>query len=96
MLAVDTAPCPLAVVEATYLKSFFFWWDWGLNSRQALYHLGHISRSYCSGYFGDGVSKTVFLDWPPTVILPISAFQVVRITGEPLAWLRLGNLNYSG
>jgi hypothetical protein len=24
MLAVDTAPCPLAVVEATYLKSFFF------------------------------------------------------------------------
>jgi hypothetical protein len=38
---------------------------------------------------GDGVSQTICLDWPCAVILPISASQIVRITGTSywhLAW----------
>jgi hypothetical protein len=38
--------------------------------------LSHISSPFCAGYFGDGVSQTIFLGW-----IPISAFQVARITG---------------
>jgi hypothetical protein len=34
-----------------------------------------------SGYFEDGVSWTICLGWPWTVILPISASQVAKITG---------------
>jgi hypothetical protein len=33
------------------------------------------------GYFGDGVPPTIWLGWPWTMILPISASQVARITG---------------
>jgi hypothetical protein len=36
---------------------------------------------FYSGYFGDGVSQTICLGYPQTVILPISASQVARITG---------------
>jgi hypothetical protein len=36
---------------------FFLLWDWGLNlglhTKQALYHLSHISSPFFSGYFGD-------------------------------------------
>jgi hypothetical protein len=37
-------------------------WHWSLNSltsnesaKQTLCHLSHISRPFCSGYFGDGL-----------------------------------------
>jgi hypothetical protein len=33
-------------------------------AKQALYHLSHTSSPFCSGYFGDGVSQTICLDWP--------------------------------
>jgi hypothetical protein len=60
----------------------FFWWDWGLNSRlHTFYHLNPNSSSFCSGYFVDGVSWTICLGWLWTPIFPVSASQVVRITG---------------
>jgi hypothetical protein len=40
---------------------------------------------FCSGYFGDGISWTIFSDWPQTAILSISASQVAKIIG--LSWL---------
>jgi hypothetical protein len=45
-------------------------------SEQSLYPLSLISD-----YFGDGVSQTICLGWPRTVILPISVSQVSRLTG---------------
>jgi hypothetical protein len=45
-----------------------------------LYHLSHTSTPFCSGYFGDGSSWTICLGWPWTVTLPISTFQIPRIT----------------
>jgi hypothetical protein len=50
-------------------------------AKQVLYHLSHTSRMYCSGYFGDEVSRTISWGWLSTVIHPISASQVARITG---------------
>jgi hypothetical protein len=44
------------------------------------YHLSHTSSLFCSGYFGDGVCWTICPGWPWTVILPISASQIPRIT----------------
>jgi hypothetical protein len=49
--------------------------------KQVLYYLSHISSLFCSGYLGDGFSQTICLGWPWTTILPISASQVIRITG---------------
>jgi hypothetical protein len=43
--------------------------------------LSHTSSPFCSGYFGDQVSGTICLGWPPTMILLISAFQVARMIG---------------
>jgi hypothetical protein len=77
-----------------FLSSFFFFffffflewvWSFGLRAscvraKQALYHLIHVSNPFCSGYFGDGVSRTICPGWPQTEILQISASQVVRIT----------------
>jgi hypothetical protein len=42
--------------------------------------LSHTSSAFCYGYFGDGVSQTICLDWPRTMTLPISASQVAWIT----------------
>jgi hypothetical protein len=41
----------------------------------------HTSSTFCSGYFGDGVSETICPDWPQTAVLSISASQVARTTG---------------
>jgi hypothetical protein len=35
----------------------------------------------CSGYFGDGVSRTICSSWSQTTILPMLASQVTWITG---------------
>jgi hypothetical protein len=37
-------------------------------------------RSFLSGYFEDIVSQTICLGWPWTVVLPISASQVAKMT----------------
>jgi hypothetical protein len=50
-------------------------------AKKAVYHLSHTSIPFCSGYFEDGISRTIFPGWPQTSILPISALQVARITG---------------
>jgi hypothetical protein len=45
--------------------------------------LSHTPSPFCSGYFGDGILRTFCSGWPPTLIFPISVFQVARITGYP-------------
>jgi hypothetical protein len=40
--------------------------------KQSLYSLSHTSIPFCSGYFGDGVSKTICPVWPWTIILLIT------------------------
>jgi hypothetical protein len=65
---------------------------------QSRYHLSHNSIPFCSGYFGDGISRNSYLGWSWTTILQISISQVARITsvshwrGEESAQLVLCNL----
>jgi hypothetical protein len=67
-----------------------FWWDWGfVLAKQVLYCLNHDFRPFCSGYFGDGILRTVCLGWPQTAILLISNSQIARITGVSLWHLDL-------
>jgi hypothetical protein len=42
--------------------------------------LSQTSSPFCSGYFGDGVSRTTCLSWLQTKSLQISVSQVARIT----------------
>jgi hypothetical protein len=56
-------------------------WTQGFVLTKQLYCLSHTSSPFCSGYFGDGVSHTICLGWPRTLILFISSSQVARITG---------------
>jgi hypothetical protein len=50
-------------------------------TKQVLYLLAHTSGSFCSGYFGDGISQTICLDCDKKkIVLLISASQVARIT----------------
>jgi hypothetical protein len=63
----------------------FFKWDWGLNAGFYTCKAGSLSlksllQSICPGNFGDGVLWTICLSWPWTMILPISASEVARIT----------------
>jgi hypothetical protein len=45
-----------------------------LTEQARVYNMSHPSSPFCSGYFGDGgVSQTIYLDWPQTIILLISA-----------------------
>jgi hypothetical protein len=46
-------------------------------ARQVLCHLSNASRPFGS-YFGDGISRTP--GWAQTLILPMPASQVARIT----------------
>jgi hypothetical protein len=77
------------VYRLFFLFFFFFWWDLGLNFR-ASHFAKHVLTAwamplflffffFCCGYFGNGVLQTVFLDWPQTINLQISASQVPRI-----------------
>jgi hypothetical protein len=57
------------------------------RAKQALYHLGYTSSPFSSGYFGAGVSQTICLDLPQTMILLILTSQVARITDvTPGTW----------
>jgi hypothetical protein len=79
-------PVPFMLQMTT--SSFFglgfvlFWWDWGLNLKQILCCLSYTPVLFALVIFGDQVTQTICPGWPPTsVILPMSASQVVRITG---------------
>jgi hypothetical protein len=81
-------------------RIFFFFcetgaWTQGFTlAKQVLYRLSHTSSPFCSCYFRDGVSWTICLGWPGTVILHILASQVDRIAGVSHWHLtRTGNLN---
>jgi hypothetical protein len=50
-------------------------------AKQAFCPLSHTTSPFCSGYFGARVLKIIFLGWPQTAVLPISASQEARITG---------------
>jgi hypothetical protein len=60
-----------------------------LQSRHS-YHLSHTSTPFFVLVILEmGVSQTIFLDWPQTATLPISASQVARITGvSHLSWAK--------
>jgi hypothetical protein len=65
-----------------HAQNFFLWyWDlnWGPCTLHLLYCLSHTSSPFCSGYFGDGVLRTICLGWLQTLILLISASQLARI-----------------
>jgi hypothetical protein len=44
------------------------------------YHLSHTSSPFYPDYFGDGIWRTICLDWPQTSILLILASHVASIT----------------
>jgi hypothetical protein len=50
-------------------------------AKQTLYYLSQASSPLYLGYLEMGVSQTICPDWPWTLILPISTFQVARIIG---------------
>jgi hypothetical protein len=65
-----------------YLFSWTGVWTQGfIVTNQVLYCLSHTFSSFCSVYFGDGISQSICPCWPQTVILLILASQVARITG---------------
>jgi hypothetical protein len=71
--------------------TFFVWWDWGLNpglytGKTGALLLTHPSSSFCSGYFGDGVSWNICLSLPWTAVLLIPSSQVARFTGMSHHW----------
>jgi hypothetical protein len=75
----------LVCVFYFFLKFFFFFkgvmgLHSGLHSRQAFYHLSHFTSLFCVGYFWDMVLQTIFLGWPQTSVLLISASWVARST----------------
>jgi hypothetical protein len=45
-------------------------------AKQVQYLFSHSSSSFFSGYFGDGVLKTIVMGWPQITILLILASQV--------------------
>jgi hypothetical protein len=74
--------CSLGVL----FVSVWFWVLVGLRfefraCKAALYHLSHTSSPFCSGCFGDGVSRKICLGWLQTLIFSMSASQVARIPG---------------
>jgi hypothetical protein len=69
----------IAVQPETHTHTFLV--ELGFELKETLFCLKHASSPFCSSYFGDGVLRSIFLGWPGTSILPISASQVARITG---------------
>jgi hypothetical protein len=66
---------------------FFFWQDWSLSlglcacKSDTVPLEPHLQFILLWLFLEmDGVSQTIYLDWPWTTILPISAFQAARIT----------------
>jgi hypothetical protein len=84
---------PSLLLESLSLPPLFFcfvlfcfcgtgvWTQTFMFAKQALYHLIHTSNPFCSCYFGNRVSQTVYQDWPWTKIILIPTSQVARITG---------------
>jgi hypothetical protein len=50
-------------------------------TKQMLYHLSHTCGSFCSGYFGEGISQIFCLGWSIIMILLISVSHVAKIIG---------------
>jgi hypothetical protein len=72
-------------LSASLYLFIIYWWDCGLTSglwacKASALLLSHTSSPFFSGYFGDGILRIICLGWLQTVILPISASQVARIT----------------
>jgi hypothetical protein len=71
---------PLPNKEILVTCSLFFFWM-GQEFKLALYHLSHTCSAFCSGYFGDGVLRTISPGLTSNLLLPISASQAAGITG---------------
>jgi hypothetical protein len=56
----------ISFVFLSYFYFFFLWWDWCLNSWLCICKAGTLLEPHCSpfysGYFGDGVSRTICPD----------------------------------
>jgi hypothetical protein len=59
---------------------FFFFWGNGVWTQSFRLAKQALFSPFCSGYFRDRVSRTIWQGWPQTTTLPISASQVARIT----------------
>jgi hypothetical protein len=85
----------LKIMWSRFLLTYFFGgneiWTQGLHLQCRCSTAWTMSPSpLCSGYFGDGVLRTICPRWPQTTILPISASQTARITSvSHSAWLSL-------
>jgi hypothetical protein len=77
---------PLNILEFSFFfdsSNFFFFFFGGIGiwtpgftlAKQVLCGLGHNSSPFWTGYFGSGVSQTICLGCPQTLILPISASE---------------------
>jgi hypothetical protein len=85
----DTAKI-LTFLPIINIKVIYFWWELRAS---CLHCSSHTSSPFCSGYFEDGVSRTICLDWSQTVILPIAASQVAKIIAIATStWLHYKNL----
>jgi hypothetical protein len=94
------------IIVTSHYTALLFWgvewevrlvsWTQGFTlAKQVLYSLSCTSSPFCSGYFGDWVSRTICLGCSPTSTIPISASQVAGITGvshqhHTALFLRLG------
>jgi hypothetical protein len=48
-----------------YYFSIYFLVTLGFELRAScLHHLSYASSIFCSGYFGDGFPRTIYLGWP--------------------------------
>jgi hypothetical protein len=74
----------VALISAINLIYFVYWWDSGLNSGLCAYKAGALLLEqhlhFAVVILEMGVSRTICLGWPQTMILPILASQVARIT----------------
>jgi hypothetical protein len=76
---LETRPVLHLCYSFLYVCGTGVWTHVFMLAKQALNLLSHTSSPFCSGYFGDGVSRTVCPGWPltdpPDVSLPKLGLQ---------------------
>jgi hypothetical protein len=74
-----TLPVTCIIYLFIYFGGTRVWTQDFVLAKLVLYHLSHTASPFWSGYFGHGSPN--YLSWLLTEIVPISASQVVLITG---------------
>jgi hypothetical protein len=78
------AAFPLGRKEEVFFFLFFFGgtrFEFRASCLQTRCSIAWATALFYSGYFGNGVLRTIFPGWLSTAVLLISASQVARITG---------------